>query len=85
MTGGEGCDTFLFNKTSIGNSTIKDYQVGYDIIEFDDRIGIGSSSVKFGDVLLSLTNGGTINIKYSAGQKITFSDEYGKITTRTFS
>ena len=85
LSGGEGCDTFLFNNQSIGNSTINDYQVGYDIIEFDDKIGIISSSVKYGDVLLSLNNGGTINMKYSAGQKITFSDEYGKITTRTFS
>ena len=74
--GGSDNDIFCFNSESKGSNSIFDYEVGLDIIKFEDNIGIADSSVNTsGDVHLKLTTGGTVDIISAAGKNITF--DYG--------
>ncbi len=85
LYGGEDNDYFCFDTDSQGNSIIYDYEVGLDIIKFNNGIDINSNSIDGSDVLLNLTTGGTININNAVGQEITFDYGNDNIIKRVFS
>ena len=85
LYGGDGSDTFVFESISNGESIVYDYEVGLDIIKFENGTGIVSSSIDSNDVLLNLTTGGSININNAVGQEITFDYGNGNTTTKVFS
>ena len=84
--GGSGNDIFCFNSESKGDTFIYDYEIGLDIIKFEDNIGIADSSVNtYGDVHLKLTTGGTVDIISAAGKNITFGYGNGNSSDQVFS
>ena len=84
--GGSGNDIFCFNSESKGDNFIYDYEIGLDIIKFEDNIGIADSSVNtYGDVHLKLTTGGTVDIISAAGKNITFGYGNGSSSDQVFS
>ena len=84
--GGSGNDIFCFNSESKGDTFIYDYEIGLDIIKFEDNIGIADSSVNtYGDVHLKLTTGGTVDIISAAGKNITFGYGNGSSSDQVFS
>ena len=84
--GGSGNDIFCFNSESKGENSIYDYEIGLDIIKFEDNIGIADSSVNtYGDVHLKLTTGGTVDIISAAGKNITFGYGNGSSSDQVFS
>ena len=85
LYGDDGKDTFVFDAGSSGTYNIMDYEVGEDIIKFNNGIKYSSSSVSDGDVYLNLNNTGIVRIAGAAGQNITFEDRNGNITTEVFS
>ena len=60
-------------------------KVGQDIIRFEYGVEISDNYVSGNDVILSLTNGGNINIMNSVGKPITFDDGNGNLTNTVFS
>ncbi len=85
LYGGDGNDTFVFDSISSGESIVYDYEVGLDIIKFDNGTGIVNGSIDGNDVLLNLTTGGSVNINNAVGQEITFDYGNGNTTTKVFS
>ena len=83
LYGGDGNDTFVFELMSKGYNTIDDYQIGKDMIEFKDKISISDSLVEYDNVMLNLSNGGTIEIFNAAGKQISFNDN-GNIVNKIF-
>ena len=89
MTGGSGKDTFRFADSNYRiNATIKDYEVGIDVIDFTyNGIALSDGEVSGNDVLLNLTNGGVVTVLNAAGKFISFAtgdwDEYGNPITTT--
>ena len=84
--GGSGNDIFCFNSESKGENSIYDYEIGLDIIKFEDNIGIADSSVNtYGDVHLKLTTGGTVDIISAVGKNITFNYGNGSSSDLVFS
>ena len=85
LYGGEDNDYFCFGTDSQGNSIIYDYEVGLDILKFDNGISIKSDSIDGSDVLLNLTTGGTIKILNSVDKTIIIDYGNGNITEHVFS
>lgn len=83
LIGGVGKDIFAFSQN--GSNIINDYEVGQDIIRFEYGVEISDNYVSGNDVILSLTNGGNINIMNSVGKPITFDDGNGNLTNTVFS
>ena len=83
LYGGDDSDVFAFNSSSTGNNVIKDFEA--DIIKFNSNIGYSNGTVEGDDVLLTLTNGGSIIIEGGKDQVITFEDTSGIRKTYTFS
>lgn len=81
--GGTGNDIFCFDLNcgsgGTGKNIIYDYEVGKDIIRFEDRLAWQSYSVSGSDVTLNLTNGAQISIIGCTGQKITIESIDGDI------
>ena len=61
MTGGTDADTFIFSLAeNSGNDTITDFEVGTDVLAFEDVIDVdGPIGIDLGDAVESYDNGGT--------------------------
>ena len=84
LIGGMGNDIFSFERGYIGNNTIKDFQFGLDIIQFDSEISINDYSKFNNDLLLNLNTGGSIKIIEGKGKKISFDFGDGNIVQKIF-
>ena len=73
LYGGAGNDIFWYDS---GNDTIYDYEVGQDTIQLASS-SVTGSRVSGNDILLNLSNGGTITLKNMAGQTIDYIDPDG--------
>ena len=85
LWGEDGNDIFCFNSQSKGNSTINDYEVGMDVIRFEEGVNFTEGVSDGNAVTLNLTTGGIIEISGADGHEITFDYGNGKTTKRTFS
>ena len=85
LWGDNGNDIFCFNSQSKGNSTINDYEVGMDVIRFEEGVNFTGGVSDGYAVTLNLTTGGIIEISGADGQEITFDYGNGNTTKRTFS
>ncbi len=83
--GGDGNDFFCFNSQSKGQTTINDYEVGIDVIRFEEGVTFTGGVSDSYNVTLSLTTGGKIEIYGADGKEITFDYGNGNTTKRTFS
>ncbi len=79
LTGGKGNDVFIYGG---GNDFITDYKSGEDSILLDTN-AITSSTLKGSDVILT-TDSGTLTLKATKNNAITFTDEEGNTTDLIF-
>ena len=71
--GGAGADWFVFDNECTTESCIKDYQAGSDIIRFEaGGLKVNSYDYDANDILLTLSNGGSIRLENYKGETIEF-------------
>ena len=75
LHGGAGSDIFHYKN---GNDTIFDYEAGKDTIKLGS-VSLKNSEISGRDVVLTLSNGGTITVKNMAGKTIDYRDVSGTL------
>ncbi len=75
LQGGEGYDVFVYES---GNDTIYDYEAGKDTILLSSASLVSSEVKNANDIVLTLSNGGTITVKNRAGEIISVRDSSDK-------
>ena len=75
LYGGAGSDIFHYKN---GNDTIFDYEAGKDTIKLGS-VSLKNSEISGRDVVLTLSNGGTITVKNMAGKTIDYRDVSGTL------